>query len=127
MILALLYMCQVVPHHHLDPWPADHTSVPISHANHSHQADEDEEGATDLPESAHHHELTHHLDFHVIRTLSPKLNSVPGIAFQVVHFNPTIEDPIRVQPRVPSGSLPVPIPITPFDPRGPPLMTDQLS
>ena len=124
LILPLLYLCQVVPHEHHVPVHAESHSVPIQHANHSHSHHEHSDHATDLPEQGHHHHaLAHHLDFHFLRTPSQRPNSVPNPVVQVSHLRLDAEKvSIHAEHRKLEDLIPDPIPIAPFDPRGPPLL-----
>jgi hypothetical protein len=120
-ILLVLYISHLVPHDHADPGHAEHHAAPVSHANHSHPADQNTEDGTDLPEPTHHHDLTQHIDSHLLRGLSHELNPVSDFALRVEQFRPGPEnEPKRAEWTDPGRWLPASIPISPLDSRAPP-------
>jgi hypothetical protein len=125
VVLVCLFVCQIIPHDHSGAESADHRSehheAPVPHSHHSHSHDDDTGGESNTPWSAHHHDLTQHVDPHFLRTLSQDHDIDNDSALRIAELHPVIEsDPVRTRWSDVDAWVPETIPILPLDSRAPP-------
>jgi hypothetical protein len=118
-ILLLVYACQIVPHDHSESEHADNHADHHHSRPHTHDANDE----TDQRESAHHHDLTQHVDSHFFRPQLPELDITPGFPGQLAPCHPISKDESIGTTRNDADIwVPEPIPLAPLDPRAPPAL-----
>ncbi len=140
LILPLLYLFQASPHgHQIHPHAEPHAeahaeaSHTASHSPFSHDHSETAPDHSDIPDhsnipdqsdqSHHHHTLTHHLDFHLLQSISLHQNSDSGVFLKITPLHLNIEDDSMFAGFCELRELiPDPVPPSPMAPRGPPLL-----
>ncbi len=129
-ILALLYLCQIVPHGHFDVvHEAEDVHVSPKQDHHAHQHDDrgQHNHDHDAPDTGapghHHHEVAQHLDSHFVRVLMQEQDEVPSEPIPATFDCETQNDTVWVRIDGPSDSPPTLTLIASIAPRGPPLIS----
>ncbi len=126
LILPLLYLQQLAPHHHAAPEAAPEAAPAVvdHHANapHHHTHDHHHHGESDQPvEAHHHHTLAAHLDLHAPPAVPVQPDNDAGVAAVITPSAPSPDlQGHRLRPPADTDPPPPPQPTSPAAPRGPP-------